>query len=223
VIPIRDDHDTRQTPYVTRTILILLVVIYFWDRGGSLFGRPYVFADLAARPADIWAALKGGGSDPLVTLFTSMFLHGNLAHILGNLLFLAVFGPRIEAVYGAPRYALYYIFFGVAATMTHAVVMPDSTVSLVGASGAIAGVMGVYFMLFPGAWIQCVILPFWFVPFVLPAWLMLGLWFLMQLFVVQPGVATWAHVGGFLAGMGVALVVGKKPMSARHDVARTDW
>lgn len=223
MIPIRDDSTSQQIPFVTWTIGALLIVIYLWDRQGALFGAPYVFADLAARPQNVIEAFRGGSRDPLVTLFTSMFLHGGIYHIIGNLVFLKVFGPRVEDLFGAPRFAIYYLFFGIVAALTHILVMPNSTASLVGASGAIAGIMGVYFLSFPAARIECIWFPFLWVPFTLPAWLLLAFWFWLQLFTIQPGVATWAHVGGFLAGMLITILVGKEPRSIPEYDEGMEW
>ncbi|GIV01994.1 MAG: rhomboid family intramembrane serine protease [Fimbriimonadales bacterium] len=223
MLPLRDDSTNGQIPFVTWTIGILLVVIYVWDRQGAIFGPPYAFADLAARPQNVLEAFRGGSKEPLVTLFTSMFLHGSVWHIVGNLVFLKVFGPRVEEAFGPLRFALYYLFFGIVATMTHVLVMPHSTTALVGASGAIAGIMGVYFLFYPAARIETIVFPIYWIPFVLPAWAWLSLWFLYQLFAIQPGVATWAHVGGFLAGMLIAILVGKEPKSIPEYEKGMEW
>ncbi|MEM2936580.1 MAG: rhomboid family intramembrane serine protease [Candidatus Bathyarchaeia archaeon] len=168
-----------------------------------------LFADLALRPSLVVTALQGGEKWPLATLFTSCFLHGNIFHLLGNIIYLWVFGPRIERSFGSFLFALYFLFWGVIAGFTQLAMMPSNPLPMVGASGAIAGVMGSYFLLYPGAKITVFvpIYPFGWV-FTLPAWLMLGVWFILQVLVVQPGVANWAHAGGFLGGMLVVLVTG---------------
>ena len=201
MIPLRDERRQGPFPWVTATIVVLLAIIYLWDRNWHLLGPRYVFADMAARPVDIMAVFKGGLKEPLVTLFTSIFLHANLQHIIANVLFLWVFGPRVEQRFGPWRFMLFYLFFGVFAAATQIFVMPNSGVPLLSASGAIAGVMGSYLILYPSAEIEAVVPPFFWIPFDVPAWLMLGLWFLFQIFYAQPGVANWAHAGGFLAGM----------------------
>lgn len=201
MIPLRDERRRGPVPWVTITIVLLLALVYLWDRNWQLTGPRYVFADMAARPADIVAAFKGGLKDPLITLFTSIFLHANLQHIIGNVLFLWVFGPRVEYSFGPWRFMLFYVFFGVLAAATQIFVMPQSSVPMLGASGAIAGVMGAYLLLSPSAEIEVMVPPFYWLPFDVPAWLLLGQWFLYQIFVAQPGVANWAHAGGFLAGM----------------------
>lgn len=209
MIPIRDNKEIERFPYVSYTLIGLNVLIYIWDRQGRIFGGQVVFGDLAMRPGEIVAALLGQTDRfPLVSLFTSMFLHANLAHIAGNMMFLYVFGVSIEAAMGAPRFALYYIFWGFVAALTHCYVDPHSFVPTLGASGAIGGVLGSYFLLFPSNRVE---LFFPLLPILtteLPAWILLGVWFLWQIAVPQQGVANWAHAGGFLAGMLTVLIMG---------------
>ena len=213
MIPLRDEKRRGPTPVVTISLIALLVVIYLWDRDWSVFGQRYVFADLAVRPSNVMEVFRGGSKEPLATLFTSTFLHANLMHLLSNLLFLWVFGPRVESSYGSARFAIYYVFWGVAASVIQIGVMPDSGIPMVGASGAIAGVMGSYLLLYPAAVIETVIMPFFWIILDFPAWLLLGFWFLIQIFLAQPGVANWAHVGGFLVGMLSVILVRPKRLA----------
>jgi len=209
MIPIRDNRSSLAAPIVTWTIIGLNILIFLWDRHFNLFGQSATFADLVMKPQDVVMAVKG--QEPkfaLVTVLTSMFLHGSLVHIVGNMLFLMVFGPGIEAALGAPRYALYYLFWGVVAAAAHIFVYPHSEVPVLGASGAIGGVLGAYFLLFPGNKIEIFLPLLAFLTFELPAWILLGLWFVYQLVFPQQGVANWAHIGGFLAGMLTVLVMG---------------
>lgn len=209
MIPIRDNRISKAVPVVTWTLIALNVLIYFWDRHGQLSGPSITFADLVMRPQDVVMAIKG--QEPmfaLVTVLTSMFMHASLIHLLGNMLFLLVFGPAIEAALGSPRYALYYLFWGVVAAGTHTFVAPHSQIPVLGASGAIGGVLGAYFLLFPGNKIEIFVPLLAFLTFEAPAWILLGLWFVYQIAVPQQGVANWAHVGGFLAGMLTVLVMG---------------
>lgn len=194
---------------MTWTLIGLNALIYLWDRGGSLFGPSLAFADLAMRPSEVVQALFGGG-DPfeLGKIFTSMFLHGNLLHLLGNTLFLFAFGDNVEHALGPWRFALYYLFWGLMAALAHIAVDPMSQAQMLGASGAIGGVLGAYLLLFPGNRITVVVFPFVFWPFVVAAWVLLGLWFVFQIVFPQAGVANWAHVGGFLAGMVTILILG---------------
>lgn len=209
MIPLRDNLLKKEAPVVVGTLLALNVLIYLWDRNGGLFGPNIAFADLAMRPAALLQALTPNG-DPaeLAKVFTSMFLHGNLTHIVGNVLFLLAFGPSVEAALKGPRFAIYYIFWGIAAAAAHALVNPASDIPTVGASGAIGGVLGAYLLLFPGATIRVVIPPFIFNPFPVASWALLVLWFVFQIAFPQPGVANWAHAGGFLAGMLTILLAG---------------
>ena len=209
MVPIRDDLDTNAKPWVTYTLIALNIAVYLWDRMGNLNGSGILFSDLTMRPTEIVAVLQGrGDAANLTTLFTMLFLHANLMHLVGNLLFLLTFGGRVEEVLGPARYALYYIFWGIAASAAHIFFLPGSSVPTLGASGAIGGVLGAYFLLFPGNRIQFIIFPFVFFPFAIAAWLMLGFWFVFQIVVPQEGVANWAHAGGFAAGMLTVLILG---------------
>lgn len=208
MLPIRDNQGTRHVPYVTLTLVVLNVLIYLWDRQGHLFGPAIKFADLGMRPVEVKQVLRSGGDMfPLVTVFTSMFLHANLIHLIGNMLYLITFGPAIEWAMRAPRFGFYYLAWGIAATAAHFYVDPNAEIPLVGASGAIGGILGAYLLLFPGNKIE-IIIPFVPVPITLSAWVLLGGWFLYQIFYKVEGVANWAHAGGFLAGMATVLVVG---------------
>lgn len=204
--PVRDDHKLQAGPYVTYTLLGLNVLIYLWDRNGGLFGPNQAFADLAMRPTEIVRAIKGTGYLPAIgTLFTSMFLHGNLAHLISNMIFLSTFGDDIEEAFGSFKFMLFYLFWGLFASLSHVLVLPHSSVPMLGASGAIGGILGAYFLLFPA---NVITLWVFFLEFDLAAWILLGLWFLFQILFPQEGVANWAHVGGFLAGMITVLLLG---------------
>lgn len=209
MIPLRDNHQRAKGPILTWTIIGLNILIYLWDRQWHIFGASTVFADLALRPAQVAGFYSGSGDHfPMVTVFTSMFLHANLSHLVGNMIFLYVFGPGIEQAVGGPRFAVYYLFWGFVAGATHIMVDPSSNVPTLGASGAIGGVLGAYFLLFPANKVELFfpLLPIFST--VLPAWILLGLWFLWQILVPQQGVANWAHAGGFLAGMLTVLIMG---------------
>lgn len=220
MIPVRDNLTARDAPLVTWTLVALNVGIYLWDRQGALFGPTMAFADLTMRPAEAILAATGRG-DPieLGKVFTSMFMHANLAHLVGNMLFLFAFGPNVERALGGPRMVLYYLSWGIFAAIAHTVVDPQSRVPMLGASGAIGGVLGAYFLLFPGNRVMVIVPPFFFWPFALPAWVLLGLWFAWQILLPQEGVANWAHAGGFLAGMLTVLVMGGREVVLR----RTAW
>lgn len=208
-LPLYDDNPIRRTPVVTWGLIGMCIGAYLWQLGQDeqavafeygmipavLFGHAELSPGVAAIPA--WA-----------TIFTSMFLHGGLLHLGGNMLFLWIFGNNVEDVLGHSRYLLLYLASGVAAALTQALPDPGSDIPMIGASGAIAGVLGAYLMLYPRANVHVfvwIIIFFWIVT--LPAWILLGLWFLMQLFTGlgqgahTPGVAVWAHAGGFVVGI----------------------
>lgn len=209
MVPIRDDLRTNERHWVTYTLIALNIIIYVWDRSGGINGSGVVFSDLTMRPTEIIEVLQGRGDKKnLTSLFTMLFLHANPMHLIGNLLFLLTFGGRVEEVLGAPRYALYYIFWGLVASAAHILFLPTSSIPTLGASGAIGGVLGAYFLLFPGNRIQFTIFPLIFLTFTIVAWVMLGFWFVFQILVPQEGVANWAHAGGFAAGMLTVLILG---------------
>jgi len=215
MIPIRDNQKRESVALVTYTLVVLNLIVYLWDRQGHIVGNSVVFADLAMRPNELIGSLRsiyrfeqGAYMFPIVTPFTSMFLHGGLTHILGNMIFLIVFGAGVEEAIGPVRFALYYLAWGLAAAAAQIYVDPSSPVPTLGASGAIGGVMGAYFLLFPGNKIQVSVPMLLFLSFEISAWVLLGMWFMWQILVPVPGVANWAHAGGFLAGMLTVLVMG---------------
>ena len=212
LFPISDDNPRIRTPIITWSIIGACVLVFFWQLSlganasevafyqygmipARLFGTAELQSDIAAVPA--WS-----------TVLTSMFMHGGWMHLGFNMLFLWIFGDNVEDSMGHPRYLAFYLACGVAAAFAQALVNPDSTVPMVGASGAISGVLGAYLLLHPHATVRTAIFFGLFVTTMyLPALIVLGLWFLMQLVSAffssagQPGVAFWAHVGGFVAGM----------------------
>jgi membrane associated rhomboid family serine protease len=209
MIPLRDDQPTFSTPFVNYFLIVLNIVIFLWEWSlGTQNHRALnsFLVQFGVVPHHIIAVLGGQSSDPVVAgilpIFTSMFLHGSFLHVAGNMLFLWIFGDNVEDHLGHFNYLVFYLLSGVAAAITHILLNLNSRLPTVGASGAIAGVMGAYFILYPRARVLT-----WFFVFVLwlPAWLVLGYWFLLQ-FVAVPeiaatGVAVWAHLGGFAAGV----------------------
>lgn len=188
--------------------MLLNVIIYVWDRQGNILGPNVVFADLAMRPRQVLEAINSSEQAfPIFTLFTYMFLHGNLLHLIGNMIFLAVFGAGVEDAIGSVRYTLYFLAWGVAAACAQIFVMPNSSVPTIGASGAIGGILGAYLLLYPTGKIELFV-PFIFTSLNISAWLLLVIWFAWQVLVPQQGVANWAHAGGFLAGMLTVLILG---------------
>ncbi len=214
MFPIKDDQPRYSTPYVNGFLIAVNILVYLFQ--ASLDPRSY---DLLAHqfgvvPSHLSAFLAGSPRYPqaaiVIPFFTSMFLHAGWMHVLGNMWFLFIFGDNIEDYLGHFRYLLFYVLCGLFAMATQVAVYPHSNLPTVGASGAIAGVLGAYFILYPRARVLT-----WFFVFVLyiPAWIILGYWFVLlflagaaMLSVAQTGrdvggVAVWAHVGGFVAGL----------------------
>jgi len=223
MIPVRDNVVRHGAPYVTWAIIGLCTLIYLWDRQGHVMAGEMTFADLAMRPREVVGAFSGGSDRfPLVTVFTSLFLHANLTHILGNMIFLLVFGPAVEEALGGPRFALYYLFWGVVAAAAQIYVDPSTSTPTLGASGAIGGVLGAYFLLYPSNKVEIWFPMFLFFTTVVSAWVLLGIWFAWQILVPQQGVANWAHAGGFLAGMLTVLIMGGRAAVLKNRQPQTD-
>ncbi len=212
MIPIHDDNPSRITPWVTWSVMGACTLVYLWQVGHGpreqqalVYGLglvPGVLIGDLALPPDLYRV------PAVLTVFTSMFLHGGLLHLLGNMLYLWIFGNNIEDAMGHVRYGLFYLLCGLGAALAQALPNPDSQIPMIGASGAISGVLGAYLVLFPHARVL-VAIPFGFYvhTIYLPAVLVLGFWFALQLFSsagtnpAAGGVAFFAHVGGFLSGM----------------------
>jgi membrane associated rhomboid family serine protease len=210
MIPISDDNPTRLTPILTWALIGVCVLVYIWERslGHGMDAALLVFGFTPASLFSGYVPLPDVGEVPAgLTIFTSMFLHGSILHIAGNMLYLWIFGNNVEDAMGHLRYLLFYLICGVAAALTLAYIDPSSRVPMVGASGAISGVLAAYVLLFPRARVTVIVpLGIIFYPFRITAVWVVGFWFLLQLLSAaatrpdQPGVAWWAHVGGFAAG-----------------------
>ena len=215
MFPIMDSIPSRSVPVVTRALILINVVVFFFELALPQEALEQVFYLFGIVPARFehpdWAARVGFPVNDYWPLLTHQFLHGGWLHIIGNMWALWIFGDNVEDRMGPLRFAVFYLTCGLAAAVTHLMTQPESTVSTVGASGAIAGVLGAYLLLFPTARLV-VLFPVLFLPFFfeLPAVLYLGAWFLIQLFsgtmaLASPahvgGIAWWAHVGGFTAGL----------------------
>ena len=220
MIPIRDDQPRFSTPYVTFFIIALNVVVFLFELsvGAQSRGALNSLVDqFGVVPLHFQRALAGSTRFNLagqsITILTSMFLHGGWLHIIGNMWFLWIFGDNIEDHVGHFPYLIFYLVSGFAASITHIALNLGSNVPSVGASGAIAGVMGAYFVLYPKARVLTLVpLIIFFTFWWLPAWIFLGYWFLLQFLSGSAtaiaatsqntgGVAFWAHVGGFVAGI----------------------
>lgn len=210
MIPLRDTIKSRTVPYVNYAIIALCGLVFAYEL--AIGDRvEHLFLTMGVTPARVAGTIFEGQFSfrPVATLFTSMFLHGGWMHLLGNMLYLYVFGDNVEDRLGHAGYALFYVLVGVAATLTEVYVQKDSIAPLIGASGAIAGVLGAYFLLYPKSRVLTVIPLFIIFPVVeISAFFFLGFWFLLQflqgyLFAgtsAAGGVAWWAHAGGFIAG-----------------------
>lgn len=212
MIPLRDDNPCNIRPIVTVTFLIACVLVFLWQ----LSLGPRAFQAAVFQLGVIPATLLGGDSlppelallPPALTVFTSMFLHGDWMHLIGNMLYLWIFGNNIEDAMGHVRFVIFYLLCGIAAVLAQALPDPGSTIPMIGASGAISGVLGAYLLLYPRAHVL-VLIPLGFFSRLihLPAMFVLGFWFVLQLInqAVAPsgggGVAFGAHIGGFVAGM----------------------
>ena len=196
--PYKDDNPRVLFPFVTYGIIGLNIFV-FWAQF-FVYGNERLISTFAFVPYEF----------KLFTIFTSMFMHGGLMHIIGNMWFLYIFGDKVESILGHVRFLLFYLFCGIGAAVAQFLIQPDSTTPMVGASGAIAGVLGAYMIKFPKARVHVLAVIFIFITtIVVPAQLVLGLWFLMQLsgglgslgFDTTGGIAWFAHIGGFIVGI----------------------
>jgi membrane associated rhomboid family serine protease len=225
MVPIRDDIPSRSVAYVTYTLIILNVIVFIYQLtlGESLMA---FFQQWALVPAKLSAHFMGKPTDlavpAWVTLFSSQFLHGGYMHLGGNMLFLWVFGNNVEDEFGKIKYIVFYLGCGAFAALSQWVFSTQSTIPMLGASGAIAGVLGAYIVRFPRAKILTVV-PLGFIVTLLkiPAIVFLGLWFVTQAFssvaslsaqaqigMEGGGVAYWAHAGGFVCGAALGALLG---------------
>lgn len=235
MFPIRDDQPRFSTPYVNYFIIALNVAVYVFlelpAQMQSTRAMNAVLFQFGLVPQHFTAAIAGHGqysvAGTFLTIFTSMFMHGGLLHIAGNLWFLWIFGDNIEDHMGHFPYLIFYLICGVAAALTDIAIDPHSSVPTIGASGAIAGVMGAYILLYPKARVQTlVVLIVFFTFWWLPAWVFLGYWFLIQFIFTSVtataarhqtgGVAFAAHVGGFVAGLTLVKLFPRRVRSYRY-------
>jgi membrane associated rhomboid family serine protease len=232
VIPLRDANPTRRTPIVTLALIGACFIAFAYELGvlasNGEAGLDRFFLDYGVVPAELTRSLANGAwlSLPVLAVVTSLFLHGGWLHLLGNMLYLWIFGNNVEDRLGRPLFLGFYLLGGVVAGLAQVAISPDSTVPLIGASGAIAATLGAYLVLFPRARIlSLVFLGFFYQLIEVPALLVLGFWFVLQLIDgvaslgatnAQGGVAFFAHIGGFVAGALVAAVIrgrGPGPLS----------
>ena len=254
MFPLRDENPTELTPVVTFIIIALNVLVWVVvQQAGAGDGYLASLCSLAAIPADITGSLVAGDVIQLgpeatcqvsglgwLTILTSMFMHGSWMHLIGNMWFLWVFGNNIEDSMGHIRFVIFYLLCGVLASVVHIFTDPGSVVPTVGASGAISGIMGAYLVLYPKVRVQTLFFLVFFIRVIpLPAWVLLVQWIVLQLLsgvstygAGGGGVAFWAHIGGFVAGLALIklferpqLVTAKrnKVQLSREDLLRLRW
>ncbi len=239
MFPYRDENETQRTPYVTLAFIALNVLAWVFVQGaGASLPLARSVCDLGLIPGELTGALPPGTRFPIGDglvcltesghqvshLITSMFLHGSWMHLIGNMWFLWLFGNNVEDSMGRPRFVIFYLVCGLAAALVQVITNPASGIPMVGASGAISGVMGGYLVLFPHVRVFAVVpLGFFLTSVALPAWIMLVYWFVIQ-FVSGlaafggdvGGVAFWAHVGGFVAGLVLVKLFARSDYLAAH-------
>jgi len=224
VIPLRDDIRSEKRPFVTWGLIAACTGAFIYQtlteyqdpKAGELIVSAYGMI-----PTQIVSGHR------LWTLFTSMFLHGGFFHIIGNMLYLWIFGDNVEDAFGHFWYLVVYLFTGMAGSLLQVVLMPGSSVPTIGASGAISGIMGAYFVLFPRARVLTLVPIFFFIRLIyLPAPLLLGFWILIQVLngygsapATGGGVAYFAHIGGFAAGIILGLVVRNRVRRPWYEIS----
>ena len=206
MFPIRDHNPSNRTPWVTWALIAVNVAVFLSYQGLQGMALDRFFFD--------WGLVPAAAAERPETWVTSMFLHGGWMHLIGNMLFLYIFGDNLEDVLGHVRFLGFYLLSGLGAALAQFLSEPSSLIPMVGASGAIAGVMGGYLLLFPKARVDIlIILIIIFRVIPVPAWLVLASWFGIQIVqgtmlpTAETGVAYWAHIGGFLAGVVMILPV----------------
>ena len=215
MIPLRDDNPTTEKPIITYFIISLCILVFLFQftlqtyKSGQLFYSygliPSVLIGNKELPIDLYI-IPGW-----LTIFTSMFIHGGFMHLLGNMLYMWIFADNIEDSLGATKFLIFYLLAGVGAAMTQVLIDTDSQIPMVGASGAIGGVLGAYLINFPNAKVL-VLIPFGFFSQILKirAIYVLGFWFILQFLSSGGGIAYAAHIGGFISGVVLILFFNKK-------------
>jgi membrane associated rhomboid family serine protease len=234
MLPFRDENPTRNFPLVTIALIVVNTLVFAYMFSLLAEGEQ-AFRTFIMRAAVIPASLVGRTEIPAqidpewVTVFTAMFMHGGWLHLGGNMLYLWIFGNNIEDIMGSGRFLIFYLLTGVIATFTHvasALGSPSAEIPSLGASGAVAGVLGAYLVRFPGAQVQTCVFFIFITIIRLPAILVLGFWFVIQLLsgvaslvpgAVAGGTAYWAHIGGFIAGMLLVSLFAKRTRNRYNE------
>lgn len=237
MFPYRDENDTVRTPVVTFALIAANALVWFVVQGaGSPLPLMASVCNLGLIPGELTLLAEVGAGTPLGQglacivdpgrapehVLTSMFLHGSWMHILGNMWFLWLFGNNVEDSMGRLRFVVFYLLGGVGAAAAQVFAQPTSMIPMVGASGAISAVMGAYIVLYPRVRVFTMVpLGFFMTSVALPAWVMLGYWMLLQVFGglggAESGVAFWAHVGGFVAGVVLVRLFARPDYIAEHQ------
>lgn len=212
MIPLKDNNPTRTFPFITIAFISLNIVFFLFELGQGENIETFV-RSFGCTPYEI---TTGTDMEPFIffpvrlTIFTSMFLHGGWMHLIGNMLYLWIFGNNIEDRLGHLRFIFFYLLAGIIATFAQIIISPFSTIPQIGASGAVSGILGAYILLYPRAKVLTLIPLFYFIRIIsLPAFVVLGFWIVLQIingfasfsYAAQGGIAFFAHIGGFLAGL----------------------
>ena len=237
MFPYRDENETIRLPVVTIGLIALNLAVWFLVQGaGTDPALAKSVCDYGLIPGELtlrakvgsgfemgkgWACLVDPGRAPEHILY-SMFLHGGWMHILGNMWFLWIFGNNVEDAMGRLRFVVFYLGCGLVAALTQVALNPNEIVPMVGASGAISGVMGAYLVLYPRVKVyNFLFLGFFFTTIALPAWAMIGYWFFLQVIgtlgATEGGIAVWAHIGGFIAGAALIKLFVRRDYLAQHE------
>jgi membrane associated rhomboid family serine protease len=233
MLPLRDDQPRYSTPWVNYFLIGLNLLIYLFEATLDPRSLETLVRQFGVVPAHLTAFLSGSPGYPLLAIvlpfFTSLFLHGSWMHVIGNMWFLFIFGDNVEDYLGHFKYLVFYLLTGVLAMVTHVAMNLHSTAPAVGASGAIAGVLGAYFVLYPRARVLTWIFEVIFLVLWLPAWIVLGSWFVFNFLSGtntalavhkqnMGNIAFWAHVGGFVSGALLVKVFGERRMRYPYAV-----
>jgi membrane associated rhomboid family serine protease len=232
MIPISDDNPALLRPFVTWAIIAGCVAAFFWELSFPESGEEALIFALGFVPKNLFdhavTARVFGVPWPWFTLITSMFLHGGFLHLAGNMLYLWIFGNNVEDAMGHGRFVAFYLVCGIAAALSEGLVNPHSALPMLGASGAISGVLAAYVLIYPRTRIRVIIpLGILLYPTKISAFYVVGFWFLLQLLNVVgtssggPGTAWWAHVGGFVAGLALTPLLSNFPLFGRYT--RGPW
>ncbi|MEW6214424.1 MAG: rhomboid family intramembrane serine protease [Nitrospirota bacterium] len=209
MIPYKDDNPTRTFPFFTIGIIALNIFVFLWQVA-SPSGTERIASAYGAIPHYILTLETVQPVHPILTIFSAMFMHGGVFHLAGNMLYLWIFGNNIEDRLGHLRFVIFYTFCGIVSAYAHAITQPHSLIPMIGASGAVSGILGAYLLLFPRAGVYTIIFLGFFVQIVkIPAMVVIGFWAIIQFvnglistgLIKEGGVAWFAHIGGFLIGL----------------------